>query len=146
MRVLNFYSSVFADQLRRGRKTATIRLGDKSGKYKKGMIVQVLAGARFSSREKVFSAVIDKVATAFRGHAMELVRSDLSVPQQDQIRAAFRGTPGGWHGRLARTAPRCGRSYRTGNCGQAGFWPGSQRGSRGQYRIPRKRICTGAGS
>jgi len=28
--VLNFYSSVFADQLRRGRKTATIRLGDKS--------------------------------------------------------------------------------------------------------------------
>ena len=26
MRVLNFYSSVFGDQLRRGRKTATIRL------------------------------------------------------------------------------------------------------------------------
>jgi uncharacterized membrane protein len=40
-------------------------------------------------------AVIDKVATAFQGHAMELVRSDLSVPQQDQLRAAFKGTPGG---------------------------------------------------
>jgi hypothetical protein len=50
-----------ADQLRSGRKTATIRLGDKSGKYKKGMIVQVLAGARYSPREKVFDAVIDKV-------------------------------------------------------------------------------------
>jgi hypothetical protein len=61
MYALNFYSPLVADQLRSGRKTATIRLGDKSGKYKKGMIVQVLAGVRFSSREKVFEAVIDKV-------------------------------------------------------------------------------------
>jgi hypothetical protein len=50
-----------ADQLRTRRKTATIRLGDKSAKYKKGMIVQVLAGARYSPREKIFDAVIDKV-------------------------------------------------------------------------------------
>src|SRR5581483_8409397 len=41
---LNFYSPVVADQLRTGRKSATIRLGDKSGKYKKGMIVTVLCG------------------------------------------------------------------------------------------------------
>src|SRR5213082_3860603 len=61
MYALNFYSPMVADQLRSGRKTATIRLGDKSGKYKKGMIVQVLAGARFSPREKVFEAVIDKI-------------------------------------------------------------------------------------
>jgi hypothetical protein len=61
MYALNFYSPMVADQLRSGRKTATIRLGDKSGKYKKGMIVQVLAGARYSPREKVFDAVIDKV-------------------------------------------------------------------------------------
>src|SRR6476660_10132197 len=61
MYALNFYSPMVADQLRSGRKTATIRLGDKSGKYKKGMIVQVLAGARYSPREKVFEAVIDKV-------------------------------------------------------------------------------------
>src|SRR5207244_12218214 len=58
---LNFYSPMVADQLRSGRKTATIRLGDKSSKYKKGMIGQVLAGARYSPREKVFEAVIDKV-------------------------------------------------------------------------------------
>src|SRR5438045_9699668 len=61
MYALNFYSPMVADQLRSGRKTATIRLGDKSGKYKKGMIVQVLAGARFGPREKVFEAVIDKI-------------------------------------------------------------------------------------
>ncbi len=58
---LNFYSPLVADQLRSGRKTATIRLGDKSAKYKKGMVVQVLAGARFSPRQRIFDAVIDKV-------------------------------------------------------------------------------------
>jgi hypothetical protein len=58
---LNFYSPVVADQLRTGRKTVTIRLGDKSTKYRKGMIVTVLVGARYGQREKVFDAVIDKV-------------------------------------------------------------------------------------
>ena len=58
---LNFYSPVLADQLRSGRKTATIRLGDKSTKYRKGMIVTVLVGQRYGQREKVFDAVIDKV-------------------------------------------------------------------------------------
>ena len=58
---LNFYSSVVSDQLRSHRKTATIRLGDKSRKYQKGMIVSVLAGARFSPRQHIFDAVIDKV-------------------------------------------------------------------------------------
>ena len=61
MHALNFYSPMVADQLRSHRKTATIRLGDKSGKYRKGQIVQVLCGARFSPREKVFDAVIDKI-------------------------------------------------------------------------------------
>ena len=61
MEALNFYSPLVADQLRSGRKTATIRLGDKSGKYRKGMVVQVLVGVRYSPREKVFEAVIDKV-------------------------------------------------------------------------------------
>ena len=51
----------YADQLRTGRKTATIRLGDKSSKYRKGMLVTVLVGARYGQREKVFDAVIDKV-------------------------------------------------------------------------------------
>jgi hypothetical protein len=58
---LNFYSPMVADQLRTRRKTATIRLGDKSAKYKKGMVVQVLVGARYGPREKIFDAVIDKV-------------------------------------------------------------------------------------
>ena len=61
MRVLNFYSSVFADQLRRGRKTATIRLGDKSHKYHKNECVLVTIGYQHSPREKIFNAVIDQV-------------------------------------------------------------------------------------
>ena len=61
MYALNFYSSIVADQLRSRRKTATIRLGDKSGKYKKGMVVQILVGQRYGPREKIFDAVIDKV-------------------------------------------------------------------------------------
>jgi hypothetical protein len=58
---LNFYSPIVADQLRSRRKTVTIRLGDKSLKYKKGMIVHVLAGTRYGPRELIFDAVIDKI-------------------------------------------------------------------------------------
>ena len=58
---LNFYSPIVEAQLKAHRKTATIRLGDKSRKYQKGMIVSVLAGARFSPRQHIFDAVIDKV-------------------------------------------------------------------------------------
>src|SRR5205085_9162162 len=61
VRVLNFYSSVFADQLRRGRKTATIRLGDKSHKYRKNDCELVKIGYQHSQREKIFQAVIDQV-------------------------------------------------------------------------------------
>jgi len=61
VRVLNFYSQVFADQLRRGRKTATIRLGDKSAKYHKNEAVMVTVGYQHSPREKIFEAVIDQV-------------------------------------------------------------------------------------
>ena len=59
--VLNFYSPVFVDQLRRHRKTATIRLGDKSAKYRKGNVVMVTVGFQHSPREKIFLAVIDEV-------------------------------------------------------------------------------------
>jgi hypothetical protein len=61
MYVLNFYSPIFVDQLRRGRKTATIRLGDKSGKYRRGEVVMVTVGFQHSPREKIFEAVIDTV-------------------------------------------------------------------------------------
>jgi hypothetical protein len=59
--VLNFYSPVFVDQLKRGRKTATIRLGDKAGKYKKGQVVLITVGFQHSPRERIFEAVIDAV-------------------------------------------------------------------------------------
>jgi hypothetical protein len=59
--VLNFYSPVFVDQLKRGRKTATIRLGDKSSKYKKGQVVLITVGFQHSPRERIFDAVIDAV-------------------------------------------------------------------------------------
>ena len=58
---LNFYSPIVEAQLKSNRKSATIRLGDKSRKYQKGMIVSVLAGARYGPRQHVFDAVIDKV-------------------------------------------------------------------------------------
>ena len=61
MYVLNFYSPVFVDQLKRGRKTATIRLGDKASKYKKGQVVLITVGFQHSPRERIFEAVIDAV-------------------------------------------------------------------------------------
>jgi len=61
MQVLNFYSTVFADQMKRGRKTATIRLGDKRHKYRKNQMVLVTVGYQYSPREKLFQAVIDNV-------------------------------------------------------------------------------------
>ncbi len=61
MFVLNFYSPVFVDQLKRGRKTATIRLGDKGKKYRKGEVVMITVGFQHSPRQKIFDAVIDSV-------------------------------------------------------------------------------------
>jgi len=59
--VLNFYSAVFVDQLKRARKTATIRLGDKTSKYERGQVVWITVGFRHRPREKIFAAVIDDV-------------------------------------------------------------------------------------
>ncbi len=61
MYALNFYSSLFGDALRQGRKTATIRLGNKLDKYRDGQIVWVTVGRRFGTRRKIFAAVIDRV-------------------------------------------------------------------------------------
>lgn len=61
MLVLNFYSPLFIDQLKKGRKTATIRLGDKSKKYRKGEVVLVTVGYQHSPRERIFEAVIDSI-------------------------------------------------------------------------------------
>lgn len=61
MFALNFYSALFAEQLRDGRKTATIRLGDKTDKYQSGQIVWLTVGRRFGTRKKVGAAIIDAV-------------------------------------------------------------------------------------
>jgi hypothetical protein len=61
VQALNFYSQIFADQMKRGRKTATIRLGDKRHKYRKNQVVMVTVGYQHSPREKIFNAVIDQV-------------------------------------------------------------------------------------
>ena len=61
MFALNFYSSVFAEQLRDGRKTATIRLGDKRDKYQEGQIVWLTVGQRFGTRKKIAAAVVDRI-------------------------------------------------------------------------------------
>jgi len=72
--VLNFYSAVFVDQLKRGRKTATIRLGDKSNKYERGQVVWITVGFRHSPRQKIFAAVIDEVEVK---KVSELSRRDI---------------------------------------------------------------------
>ncbi len=61
MFALNFYSDLYGDVLRNHRKTVTIRLGDKSDKYKTGMIVWVTIGPRFGRRQKLYSAILDRV-------------------------------------------------------------------------------------
>src|SRR3954469_20607055 len=61
MFALNFYSDLYGDILRNNRKTVTIRLGDKSEKYKTGMIVWITVGPRFGRRQKLYSAILDRV-------------------------------------------------------------------------------------
>ncbi|MEI6431297.1 MAG: ASCH domain-containing protein, partial [bacterium] len=51
----------YGEMLRKGRKTATIRLGDKSDKYRNGHIVWVTLGQRFGKRTKLFTAILDEV-------------------------------------------------------------------------------------
>ncbi|MGH2406064.1 MAG: hypothetical protein ACRDGN_16630, partial [bacterium] len=46
MYALNFYSSLFADSLRQGVKTVTIRLGNKMDKYRDGQVVWITVGRR----------------------------------------------------------------------------------------------------
>ena len=89
--VLNFYSAIFVDQLKRGRKVATIRLGDKSRKYKRGLVVWVTGrdeakraralelgahevfepGARMPARA---DAVLETVGKATWSHSMKSLR------------------------------------------------------------------------
>ncbi len=67
MFALNFYPELYADALMRGRKGATIRLGDKSDKYRSGQIVWITVGRRYQVRQKLFTAVIDEVTVKKAG-------------------------------------------------------------------------------
>jgi hypothetical protein len=89
---LNFYSPLVSEQLRSGRKSATIRLGDKSDKYRKGMVVRVLCGVRFSPREHVFDAVIDKVEVKRLGELSprEIEHDNPEIRRTDEM-ATFLG-------------------------------------------------------
>jgi hypothetical protein len=62
MYAINFYTSIYEDMLLRGRKTATIRLGDKGAKYRPGELVWITVGQRFGRRRKLFTAIIDAVS------------------------------------------------------------------------------------
>ncbi|MBC8101495.1 MAG: ASCH domain-containing protein [Cytophagales bacterium] len=61
MFALNFYNELYGDVLRKGRKSATIRLGDKSSKYQTGQIVWVTVGQRFGKHQKLFTGILDAV-------------------------------------------------------------------------------------
>ena len=61
MFALNFYNELYGDALRKGRKSATIRLGDKTSKYRTGQLVWVTLGQRFGRRTKLFTALLDAV-------------------------------------------------------------------------------------
>ena len=92
MYALNFYSAIVADQLRSRRKTATIRLGDKSAKYRKGMVVQVLVGQRYGLRERIFDAVIDKVEVKTLGELSPLeIEHDNPEIRRTEEMASFLG-------------------------------------------------------
>src|SRR5262249_38645499 len=59
MFAINFYTQIYEDMLLKGRKTATIRLGDKSDKYQSGRLVWITVGNRFGRRRKLLTAIID---------------------------------------------------------------------------------------
>src|ERR1041385_6107359 len=61
MFALNFYAEYYEEVLKNGRKTLTIRLGDKSDKYVSGMVVWVTVGPRLARRQKLFTAILDRV-------------------------------------------------------------------------------------
>ncbi len=138
MQVLNFYSTIFADELKRGRKTATIRLGDKSGKYRKNQAVLVTIGYQYSPRERIFEAVIDQVEVMALGDLSprdikhdnpEFRRHEELIHFLEQIYGRAVSIAGHGHGRALLADPR-----------QAG---GHDRGDEGLRR--RAELTPGAG-
>ncbi|HUJ05944.1 MAG TPA: DUF1269 domain-containing protein [Streptosporangiaceae bacterium] len=69
----------------------------RTGRIDSGMIESVKGDLMPGTSAVVVmssDAAVDTVARAFQGQAMELIRSDLSVQQQDALRAALGGPRG----------------------------------------------------
>jgi len=83
-----------------GSKVSSLMSKLKKGSIESSMIESVKTDLAPGSSALVLlssDAVIDTVAKAFEGEPMELIRSDLSVQQQDRLRAVF-GRPAGDQG------------------------------------------------
>ena len=58
---LNFYSPLFIDQLRNGRRRRRFGSGDKSHKYRSGQIVWITVGHHQGPKQRIFTAMIEQV-------------------------------------------------------------------------------------
>lgn len=87
MFALNFYSDIYEDVLRSQRKTVSIRLGDKLDKYRPGMIVWITVGPKFGKRQKIYSAIIDKVEvkTIAELSPREIEKENPEMRDQDEV-------------------------------------------------------------
>jgi hypothetical protein len=87
MFALNFYSDLYGDVLRNNRKTATIRRGDKSQKYQEGQLVWVTIGRRFGRRQKLYTAIIDRVEVKKLGELSprDIERENPEFRSQDDV-------------------------------------------------------------
>lgn len=87
MFALNFYSDLYEEVLRTGRKTVTIRLGDKTEKYSNGQIVWVTLGPRFGRRQKLYSAILDRVETKQISELSprDIERENPEIRTQDEV-------------------------------------------------------------
>ena len=87
MFALNFYPEIYADALMRGRKSATIRLGDKSDKYRSGQLVWITVGRKYQVRRKLFTAIIDDVTVKPVGGLtmMEVEKENLEFRSPEDV-------------------------------------------------------------
>jgi len=87
MFALNFYAELYDEQLRTGRKTVSIRLGDKTDKYQDGMVVWVTIGPRFGRRQKLYSAILDRVETKLISELSprDIERENHELRSQDEM-------------------------------------------------------------
>lgn len=87
MFALNFYSDLYEEILRTGRKTATIRLGDKTDKYQTGQVVWITLGPRFGRRQKLYSAILDRVEvkTIAELTPRDIERENPEIRNQDEV-------------------------------------------------------------